>query len=288
MITIPKEQCIIWTKGLPGSGKSSWAEGVLDHNSKFKRITKDLLREMLDCGKYSGTNEETILQVRDFLITALITSGYSVIVDDTNLAPQHEKTLKELAIQLKMPLFCADFTHVPFELCVKRDLERKSPVGKDVIERMFYMYMVPIPKLENGPRPAYIFDIDGTLAHKDGRSPFDERKYATDIADGHIYYMLKYLAGHHDILIVTGRQGSDIGRAETEKWLAANNMSQYPLFMRKGSDNRGDEVVKEEIYLNEIKGKYNILGVFDDRPRVVRMWRKHGLKVFNVGDGYEF
>ena len=35
--------------------------------------------------------------------------------------------------------------------------------------------------------------------------------------------------------------------------------------------------MKEEIYDQYIKDKYNVAAVFDDRDRVVKMWRDKGL-----------
>ena len=53
--------------------------------------------------------------------------------------------------------------------------------------------------------------------------------------------------------------------------------------MRKSGDNRADDILKkEEIYHEHIEGKFNILTVFDDRPRVIRMWKKLGLMVCDV------
>jgi hypothetical protein len=54
--------------------------------------------------------------------------------------------------------------------------------------------------------------------------------------------------------------------------------------MRKTGDKRQDAIVKQEIYDTKIKGKYNILAVFDDRPQVCRMWHQNGLPLFKVGD----
>jgi hypothetical protein len=52
--------------------------------------------------------------------------------------------------------------------------------------------------------------------------------------------------------------------------------------MRKTDDNRCDSIVKEEIYNEYIKDKYNVLAVFDDRDRVVDMWRRIGLPTYQV------
>ena len=54
--------------------------------------------------------------------------------------------------------------------------------------------------------------------------------------------------------------------------------------MRKPRDGRGEDVVKAEIFDNQIASKYNVLGVIDDRPKVLRMWRAKGLTTFAVGD----
>jgi hypothetical protein len=55
--------------------------------------------------------------------------------------------------------------------------------------------------------------------------------------------------------------------------------------MRKHNDNRKDSIIKQEIYDNYIKDKYNVLFVYDDRNQVVNQWRKNKLKVFQVEDG---
>jgi hypothetical protein len=74
------------------------------------------------------------------------------------------------------------------------------------------------------------------------------------------------------------------------KWLQENNLWDYraKLYMRKADDFRGDDIVKREI-LDEIIADYGKKPdmVFDDRPRVVRMWRDAGIFVFNVYQGEE-
>ena len=46
-----------------------------------------------------------------------------------------------------------------------------------------------------------------------------------------------------------------------------------------------DAVVKRDIFQHEIAGSYHVIGVFDDRQHVVRMWRDLGLTVFQVAEG---
>src|SRR5215470_18336584 len=91
---------ILILKGLPGSGKTTWAKDFIyaspfDERGKvtkgpgWKRVNKDDLRNMIDAGQWSGPNEKEILRVRDMLILEFLDQGHSVIVDDTNLHPKH-------------------------------------------------------------------------------------------------------------------------------------------------------------------------------------------------------
>jgi hypothetical protein len=43
--------------------------------------------------------------------------------------------------------------------------------------------------------------------------------------------------------------------------------------------------VKLEIFDREIRHKYNVVAVFDDRRQVVEAWRSLGLSVFQVAPG---
>jgi hypothetical protein len=51
--------------------------------------------------------------------------------------------------------------------------------------------------------------------------------------------------------------------------------------MRNTGDKRSDVIVKKEMYEALVKGQYNVLAVFDDRPKVIRMWKDEGLFVMD-------
>ena len=54
--------------------------------------------------------------------------------------------------------------------------------------------------------------------------------------------------------------------------------------MRPDDSNIPDYIVKEKLFNENINGKYNVVGVFDDRLQVARLWSKKGLPLLRVGD----
>ncbi len=55
------------------------------------------------------------------------------------------------------------------------------------------------------------------------------------------------------------------------------------LFMRGDRDHRQATILKKEIYDNHIKGKYEVVAVFEDDPKICNMWTEQGLFTFQVG-----
>jgi len=91
-------------------------------------------------------------------------------------------------------------------------------------------------------------------------------------------------AAGHAIVFCSGRD--EVCRAETQAWLELYVAVPYEgLFMRPEGDSRKDAIVKREIFDREIRDRWRVIGVFDDRQQVVRMWRALGLTVFQVAEG---
>ena len=132
-----------------------------------------------------------------------------------------------------------------------------------------------------------IVDMDGTLALMDGRSPYDDKRSNQDMPNSpvvaHVNGMAIAYPNLH-IIIVSGRH--EHAREATIEFLNDYNISFDDLFMRRDDDYRGDDLIKKEIYNNNIAPYYNVLYIVDDRSRVVKMWRKElGLTVFQVDEG---
>lgn len=291
---------IIMTKGLPASGKSTYARKLCKQG--YKRINKDDLRLMIDDGIWSKENEHTVVSARDLLLTVFMLEGHNIVIDDTNFNTEHTQSVREIIRMHNeniattsldpLPLYELEikFFDVPVDTCIKRDALRPNPVGRKVIMDMYKRYLItPYVKPPKKPQ-AIICDIDGTLAHMLNRSPYDETLVHTDTVDEDIRNILQVYSKNTEpslsktsIIIVSGRH--DTCKAETEKWLKDNGIEYSAIFMRKANDDRSDSVVKQEIFDKYIRNQYQVRFVLDDRNRVVDMWRANGLKVLQVAEG---
>lgn len=286
---------IIMLKGLPASGKSSWAtQHVAASLGACKRVNKDDLRAMYDGGAFSKSNEADILRVRDILIVDALRNKKDIVVDDTNFNPAHEVRLRELADQMKAGFEVKEF-EASVKECIDRDSKREKSVGAKVIINMskinkinkigqvatkpVYEQIIQDPNLPM----AIICDIDGTLALKSDRSPFDWKRVKEDKVNTPVEDVLFTYERQAEIILLSGRD--EVCRRETEEWLDEHGIGYKSLHMRKEGDNRPDYIVKKELFDANVKGKYRVLFVMDDRNQVVNLWRGMGLTCFQVADG---
>jgi predicted kinase len=273
---------VIICKGLPGSGKSTWAKKLIDdHPGQYKRINKDDLRAMLDNGKFSKQNEDFVLEVRNQILLIALQQGKHVIIDDTNLHPKHEAKIREL-VKGTATVSIQDFTHISVETCIKRDLNRFASVGEKVIRDMYKQFLAP--KLEpypfkEGLPNAVICDLDGTLCLLRNRNPYDASRCDQDDLNP---VVASLLVGK-TVLLVSGRE--EKYREPTLKFLTKYNILYHALWMRETGDRRKDSIIKKEIFDRHIRDVYNIEFVLDDRNQVVELWRSLGLTCLQVADG---
>lgn len=269
------------TKGLPASGKTTWARNIInDRPGMYKQVNKDEIRLMLDNSNYSKDNEKFVIKVRDQLILMALENGKNVLVTDTNLSPDHELHIRQL-VKGKAEVIIKDFTDVSLEVCIERDLKRANSVGEKVIRKMYNQYLKPeiTPYYASDLAPsAVICDLDGTIALLNGRNPYDASNCQNDLLNEAVYSIIK----HKDVIFVSGRE--DKYKLQTQEFLHKHGLFNYLLYMRKSGDTRKDSVIKEEIFNDHIRGKFNIEYVLDDRLSVCRLWHSLGLNLLRVGD----
>jgi predicted kinase len=273
---------LILTKGLPASGKSTWAKAYIEKHATIANLCKDDLRLQLPATK---KREGDVLKVRDLLTHHYLSMGYSVIWSDTNLNPIHETKAIAIAKDYGAEVSIQDFTQVDRLECIRRDLIRPDSVGERVINQMYYQYLYhpePVPVLNPELPNCYLVDVDGTLAINTTRPFFAWHRVGEDSLNPQVANLVKQLAATNKIIIMSGR--SDECRAETTEWLDRYGIPHDEVIMRPAAEQCSDDILKAELYATQVRDRYNVMGVIDDRPKVCRMWRQLGLTVFQVGN----
>ncbi len=286
---------LIMMKGLPASGKTTKAKEMLEEYGNFVRVNRDQLRPMLHGdARWSGKKEKLTVLTERILVANLLAADNSVIVDDTNLFQSHRDMWSNIAINsgAKFEVYDMD---ADYETCVERDLARDNSVGIHVIGSM---------ALKAGliGRGEFILcDIDGTIAdlshrlyhirNEEGTKNWDAffsgvygDKFRADVWD----QVLDAVTPDHMIVFLSGR--SDVAREATEKWIGDHTGITCPLvLMRQAWDHRPDTELKSKMYDDHFGYPgHKVIKVFDDRPRVINMWKDKGLDVVDVGPGVDF
>lgn len=139
-----------------------------------------------------------------------------------------------------------------------------------------------------------IFDIDGTLSDPSHRRHYVEKQpkdwdgfFDAMVLDTPKYEIIRVAQAMHGgdnrVLIVTGRPENY--RSQTVDWLDRMRVRFHMLWMRTAGDRRDDTVVKSEILEDIRNAGYLPRLVFDDRARLVEMWRSKGLVCAQVDEG---
>lgn len=292
--------------GISGSGKTTLATDDMRGKSKAVRVNRDDLRYAI-----YGLNDKTyndyferedmyqceqlISDIEDRIINKAIAKGKVIYADNTHLKQKYIKKYYDYGVPVELIWVDCDL-----EDAVERDKNRSRSVGRDVVEKQFNSYQIlkrdwkgfikekqePIFNDIRKPK-CVIFDIDGTLAIHNGRSPYDYTRVSEDSLNSPIGDFYKDIVSetYYRVFICSGRENSC--KEDTIKWLKENNIHSYEsLIMRKSGDNRSDYIVKEEMWRKICKTHY-IQYMVDDRKQVIDHARRLGFTVFDVA-GNEF
>jgi len=147
-----------------------------------------------------------------------------------------------------------------------------------------------------------IFDLDGTLADITKRREMSTKENGKidwdiffganniwfDLPNEPVITMAQLLSERHRIVIFSGR--SKATKDETKRWLNKFDVPFDVIKMRPTSNEwkfMPDDELKQH-WLDSLfkdEKKEDILCVFDDRQKVVDMWRRNGVTCFQVDDG---
>ncbi len=141
----------------------------------------------------------------------------------------------------------------------------------------------------------YIFDLDGTLSDCEHRrryvdgtvTPKDWDAFYAGAGEDppiqHVVDLCNTLSDVGGIVYVTGRP--ERCREATLGWLRRHQLPDERLYMRADDDFRADDIVKGELLARIREDGCEPVMAFDDRDRVVKMWRANGVPCAQVAEG---
>jgi predicted kinase len=274
----------------------------------MRRVNLDDLRAMLDIPEpergRSYAHEQTVLAIQDAAVRAAVDGGFDVVVDNTHLTRHIPKRLKA-TVAGSATFVVHDFTDVPVEECVRRDGERERSVGEELIRLLADKHLkarkggwqLTAEWLNDEPPPvdpyvadpalpsAVMCDIDGTLALRGDRGPYDFSRCGEDLLNVSVRQALHAFRRADDDVIVLLSGRSEEHRGQTEEWLRRHEVPYDELWMRVAGDVRRDDIVKAELFDRHVRERFAVRVSLDDRDRVVAVWRRMGLPTWQVNYG---
>ena len=292
------------TTGLPASGKTELARSLwpaLRFNMDDMRAQLGMTHE-----RWNKKIEGVVFKAMLAAAKVAVEAGCDIVLDNTHMTPSWPRTYRKELGSLGVDFVVYDLTGVSVDVCIARDALRVNGVGEEVIRRLAERhaearkggwrlteqwmngerYAEPEPYAHTDGLPWVVLcDIDGTLAHHEGnRSPYDYSKVMGDQPNLPVKWLVEVIGAEHDVIFMSGRDA--LCRADTEQWLTDKLGFCSPIvYMRADDDKRPDNVVKAELFDTNIRGRYNVRFVLDDRDRVVKMWREMGLTCLQVAPG---
>lgn len=300
---------ITFTVGPPGAGKTRWAHQEVARRGlqEVQRVNLDDFLTMTHGREFGPLSHPDLRIVKRMLIDLIRTiaeSGRDVIVDSPNLSTRFPNQVRdELGDQHEYAI--QDLTSKPLDFCIDNDRHRhtKNPwayVGSDevsqawnkgqALRRRFGGEGLPlwveelnrsdgiVPYVGDPSLPtAVVVDIDGTLAATNPQGPCGTTRCVTDDLQQRLANMLQQFTRDHGshVVILTGRD-EEHGDSLYE-WLTVKSVRYDEAHMRPRGDTRRDNVVKLELFNRHVRNRFNVIAAFDDRDRVVRLWRRLGL-----------
>ena len=295
---------LILTRGIQGSGKSTWARKWVEEDPINRvRINNDDIRNML--GVYwVPSREKLVSAIKMHIAIAAMKSGYNIVVDNMNLNPKEvefwEDLIKDTSSYVKEYTYEIEFKDffIPLEECIRRDAMRSNPIGEKVIRDTWrrYKHFIQTSEVEKyvnnlrawniGKPTCVVVDMDSTLCFNTTKRPWYGEGAAegmiNDIPNGGVCDVIFELQKSYPIILATGRDTSQ--EEVTKQWLLDHEINVSEFYFRKEGDYRkGVEVKREQI--EDIMKNYNILVVFDDCEPIVNMYREMGLTVLQPNKG---
>jgi adenylylsulfate kinase len=116
---------VLWITGLPGSGKSTIAEGIKSRLPEFVIVRMDELRKVVTpAPTYSESERELVYRAIVYTAKTLSENGHNVIIDATGNMRRWRALAREL-----IQNFAEIYLKCSIDVCKEREMHRKERHG---------------------------------------------------------------------------------------------------------------------------------------------------------------
>lgn len=132
---------LILLVGIPGSGKTTYAEKYIKEHPGTVHLSSDKIRKELWGDESIQSNPSEVFLLMQKRAVDTLSNGQSVVYDATNITRKDR-----VGIIAACPKFSKIECHIvwaPIEICIERDAARERTVGKEVIDRMLKRFQAP-------------------------------------------------------------------------------------------------------------------------------------------------
>lgn len=285
---------LIILQGPPYSGKTTWAQDyVRAHPNCFSVEYKQLKELYGDVRTTQAVELATIKQ--------LLELGATVICDDCNNEPGHLEDLFNVAdnnVEIKT-------FYTPFRACLKEDKRRYdeglSFFGEGFLKAFYLRYyeskyreeectdFVPTNNCDSELPNCVLCSLDHLVALHQYRTPNAIDLMQTDVCNPLIKTLLeRFILDGITVFFVASTRTKE-AYAKTFDWLAKNfpyyktdmntmkKFYKWNLLIPKADPFSSVVGYSKELYETNVKGKFNVLAVFENNKAVAEMWQNEGL-----------
>lgn len=154
--------------GVPGVGKSSLAQALINSNPMSVWLSSDKIREQLYGDANCQDNPGKIFEIMQHDSIEALNRGFDVIYDATNITRKSRAGILNLVPKhVRKECFVV---WAPIDICVERDKARERTVGKEVIDKMLKRFEAPFYDEGFDEITVHISDIH-----------YNEKKYYQDL-----------------------------------------------------------------------------------------------------------